>query len=422
MPAPKRTPRFDEITNLLKVPFRVQGAGGLGGGGGEDLEAWMDGIVEAVFPHLPHRADAAQFRESLAELTAASMRQSPYAGGAVPFTAGPAPMPGASGWSPIAWSSNGAPAYGSSATQAGASMAPTSLGSWTPGPSANGTGAGAPLGMADLTGPFATLASIANALEQNALPAAREIGPLTQEADLDLIEAERAVVVDILTSLIAELRQPAPDGPEEPVAVSLTTRLGNHVDLLGEAVEVLDTTQTPPVTGADAVTPADFANVSRFQVLQGWATAINATLAAAFSFAGVDKRAIVALVKQLLGVIAEKARELELELDFADFGPQERARFEVATTPPGGGEISVARLLEWLQDQAGRQLPRLLDTSGTLAKDTVVTILGEQQLFVATLAGLSGPADFPWTYPIVDRLVDDLARYLQDAITEASNL
>jgi hypothetical protein len=185
---------------------------------------------------------------------------------------------------------------------------------------------------------------------------------------------------------------------------------------------VLDTTQTPPVTGADAVTPADFANVSRFQVLQGWATAVNATLAAAFSFAGADKRAIVALVKQLLGVIAEKARELELELDFADFGPQERARFEVATTPTGGGEISVARLLEWLQDQAGRQLPRLLDTSGTLAKDTVVTTLGEQQLFVATLAALSGPTDFPWTYPMVDRLVDDLARYLGDAITEANNL
>jgi hypothetical protein len=455
-PSPKRAPSYepsdagkpccDEVANLLKVPLRVQAGAGIGGAVGEDLEAWSEGIVETVFPRLPHRADPFQFRESLAELTGAFAQPSPYGGGAVAF----APTPGArpwcggspaGGWSGGGWSVNGGSgswayagvpggysgggrgggAGGSPVSQVGAAVFPTAgagaPGSWPTGIYAGGAGGvGAPLGMADLTGPFAALASIAGALEMNAVPAARDIGPLTQDADLDRIEAERSVVLDILTSLIAELRQPAPDGPERSVALSLTTRLLQHVGELGFAAEILANPNLPPTKTNNAVTPADFANVSRFDVLFGWATTAKEAVDA-FDPAAVDARATVAIVKQLLAVIVEKTRELELELDAADFGPAERGRFEVANAT--GDEITVARLLEWLQEQAGRHLPRLLDSSGTLAKDSVVTTLTEQQAFVAALAART---DFPWTYPIVDRLIDELSLYLGEAITTAGTL
>jgi hypothetical protein len=151
-------------------------------------------------------------------------------------------------------------------------------------------------------------------------------------------------------------------------------------------------------------------------VLFGWGITAWAAVQA-FDPTTVDARARVAIVKQLLGVIVEKTRQLELELDAADFGPAERGRFEV--TDGAGGEITVARLLQSLQEQAGRDLPRLLDNSGTLAKDTVVTTLTEQEAFVTTLAART---DFPWTYPIVDRLIDELILYLGEAIAEATLL
>jgi hypothetical protein len=277
-----------------------------------------------------------------------------------------------------------------------------------------------------LTGPFATLASTADALEQGALPAARDLGALTQSADLDRLEAERAVVAENLTSLIAELRQPPPDGPEQSLATNLIARLLQDIDDLGVTAGVLDTSVSPPAIGANAVTPADFANVSRFEVLRDWVTATQ-TAVAAFNFVVVDARATIALVKELLGVITEKTRELELELDAADFGPAERARFQVPNA--AGDDITAARLLEWLQDQAGRQLPRLLDTAGRLAGDTVVATLTEQQEF---LESLRANPDFPWAYPIVDRLLDDLVRapgsppdrggFVQQAIAEAGTL
>jgi hypothetical protein len=424
MPAPKRPSSYDRFANLFKVPLRVQGANGPGGYGDADLESWMEGVVEAVFPHLPHRPDPPQFQENLAEVTAASMRPSPYGGGSVAFSGGFGAMPGGGGWPPGGGSPNGASGgpiypYGSGGPQVGTATAWGAAGLWPTTMSTNGTGAGAPLGTADLTGPFATLASLANALEQNALPAAREIGPVTQDADLDRIEAERAVVLENLTSLIAELRQPAPDGPDRSVALSLASRLLSHTGELGFAAEILANAGIPITRTTNAVTPTDFANVSRLDVLLEWALAADAAVTA-FNPAVVDARATVAIVKQLLGVITEKTRELELELDFADFGPLERARFDV--TVSATQEITVARLFEWLQDQAGRQLPRLLDTSGALAKDTVVNTLTDQQTFVATIAALAGPTDFPWTYPIVDRLLDELLRYLTDAITEATTL
>jgi hypothetical protein len=301
-------------------------------------------------------------------------------------------------------------------------------GPWTAGAygggSANGTAT--PLAMADLTGPFAPLASIANALEMDAVPAARDIGALSQNADLDLIEAHRAVVLETLTSLIAELRAPGPDGPEHLVLLDLTVRLGSSVGALGSA------TQTGPTPSVTPVTPADFANVSRFQVLGGWATTVNGVVTTFPFGVGGDKRTIIAEVKQLLAIITEKARELEIELDAADFGPAQRARFDVfpaskGPSTPANDQISVARLLAWVQEQCGNHLPRLLDASGTLARGTVVSTLTQQGDFLSTLRDR---ADFPWDYPIVDRLLDELVRvspsdppgFLIEAITEAGNL
>jgi hypothetical protein len=438
-----RTSCCDEVANILKVPLRVRAGGASGGPGGEDLESWSEGIIESVFPRLPHRPDALQFQQSLAEFVGAAAAPSPYGGGSVAFAPRPvSPGCGApGGWSVNggsgAWSASGVAGWpsspqgasgwgggGSSAYPLGAETlsAPSTPSASFPGGAWPGTGGA--LGMGDLTGPFATLASIAGALEANAEPSARDVGALTQDADLDRIEAERAVVLQILSSLISELRQPAPDGPEKPTAESLAERLLEHVVALGVATEILvpdsapptDPTDPPPTKSTEAVTPADFANVSRFDVLYGWG--ISAWIAVrAFDPDTVDARARVAIVKQLLGVIVEKTRQLELELDAADFGPAERGRFEV--TLDEDGEITVARLLQWLQEQGGRDLPRLLDNSGTLAKDTVVTTLREQKAFVSALADLP---DFPWTYPIVDRLLDELFMYLDEAITEAESL
>jgi hypothetical protein len=418
----------DFLANLFKVPLRVRD-GVVSGAGGEDLEAWRDTIVETVFPRLAHRPDPFQFRESLAELAGPPAGPSPYQGGALAFAGVPIGG-GAPGW-PFGANAGsgvdgGVPSGPSGDATYGQQGGQAMLQRWSAGyigrsayrPNAGGTAT--TLAASQLAGPFADLASVANALELNALPAARDLGALTQDADLDELEAERAIVEDALTSLIAELRQPPPDGPDRSIAQSLSQRLTAHLGRLGDAAQI--TTTVP--AGANAVTPADYANVSRFEVLDQWAT-IAGEAVAAFDPAGADPRAGIGRVKQLLGVVVEKTRELELELDIADVGPLERGRFEVSpvpTSPPGAattGPITLARLLGWLQEQAGRHLPRLLDSSGALASQSVVDTLSDQLVYVEELAGQD---TFPFNHPIVQRVVDGLAQFLTRAIEEAETL
>ena len=196
------------------------------------------------------------------------------------------------------------------------------------------SGGSGPLSMAQLTGPFADLASIAEALEVNAVAAVRDLTAVAQDADLDAIEAERALVQAALTSLIGELRQPSPDGPQRSVAVSYAADFRSHIPLLGGAAGVVDAAGI----GLQAVTPADFANVSRYRLLLQWS---NIALDALRDFDPnkVDPPAFIARIKQLLGVVVEKSRELELELDIADFGPLERSR--VSCTPEKGWDRGI---------------------------------------------------------------------------------
>jgi hypothetical protein len=249
---------------------------------------------------------------------------------------------------------------------------------------------------------------------------------MTQDADLDEIEAQRALVQGALTSLIDELRRPSPDGPQKSVAFSYAQDLVTHVQLLGLAAEVVDGRGQ---VGLHAVTPADFANVSRYRLLVQW-SGIAASAVQNFVSAQVDAPARIARVKQLLGVVVEKSRELELELDIADFGPLERSRVPVGPTiggpiavAPVPDPVTLARLLDWVEEQAGRGLPRLLDMSGRRARQTIEQTLAEQLAYIETLRVFATPPGlFPFTHPIVARVVGDLRDIVIAAHVEASNL
>jgi hypothetical protein len=133
----------------------------------------------------------------------------------------------------------------------------------------------------------------------------------------------------------------------------------------------------------------------------------------------------VGRIKQLLGVVVEKTRELELELDVDDVGPLERGRIEITPPVPSlpgpltPDPITLGRLLGWLQEQSGQHLPRLLDASGALARDSIIDTLTAQRSYVQALPILG---TFPFTHPIVKRLVEDLDRFLTEAIDEAEAL
>jgi hypothetical protein len=403
------------IADIFKVPLRVRD-GVVTGGGVEDLSAWTDSVVENVFQTLPPRPAPTQFLDSLATAFGGSPAPSHYGPGTAPFS-GPGVTPpyavggGGTGYA-LPWT-----------------LTPASSGGLTPayggvggsGPSYGISGGSAPLTMAQLTGPFADLASIADALEINAVPAVRDLSAVSQTADLDEIEAQRALVQAALTSLIAELRQPSPDGPQKPVATSYAQDLVTHVLLLGQAAGIVDAAGQ---VGAQAVTPGDFANVSRYRVLSQWAGIAGSTVQA-FAPNQVDAPATIARVKQLLGVVVEKSRELELELDIADFGPLERSRLAVDLTPRQlvPAPVTLARLLDWLEEQAGRGLPRLLDTSGSRAQQTIRQTLAEQFPYIETLTAFATPPGlFPFTHPIVARIVGDLRNAVIAADNEAINL
>jgi hypothetical protein len=403
------------------VPLRVRD-GVVAGGGVEDLSAWTDSVVENVFQTLAPRPTPTQFLDSLATAFGGSPTPSQYGLGVAPFSGpGSTPTYPGSGATPgysLPWTFNPQSAAG------GSSLAyPGNPG---PAPVYGMSGGSPPLTMAQLTGPFADLASIAEALEVNTVAAVRELTAVTQDADLDEIEAERALAQAALTSLIDELRRPSPDGPQKSVASSYADEFVTHVHRLGIAAGVIN--PGGGLSGA-AITPGDFANVSRFRVLSQWAN-IAASTVQNFAQDAINPPATIARVKQLLGVVVEKARELELELDIADFGPLERSRVPVSPTVGGPfaialvpDPVTLARLLDWVEEQAGRGLPRVLDTSGRRAQQTIQQTLAEQLAYIDTLTVFATPPGaFPFTHPIIARIVSDLRDSVIGAYVEANNL
>jgi hypothetical protein len=351
---------------VLDLPLRVADSGGRRGGddsGRDGLSALVDSIVGNALPRLGRSAGPRQFRDNLAELSARSgaSTQSPYISAAAPVAAGAAGLPGEG------------------------------------------------MAISDLGSPFATLLAEADALERVGLPVIQDVRPIVDDADLDLVEARRTLTAEAATRVIEELRQQTPDGPEVAVVLGHLQTLTQQSGLLREALGIDDE--------ANAVSPEDFANVSRFEVLEGRIAALAVALAQ--TDAADDPRVLIGDLKQLLGVIDENVRELVQELDLAGIGPQERATILVDPDVTGVPSITFARLEEWIREQVGRDLIYQLDRAGRVAGSVVVDTLEQQQVYVVALQGFVEAGTFPWTHPIIERVVEELDAAFVSAIAQA---
>jgi hypothetical protein len=168
---------------------------------------------------------------------------------------------------------------------------------------------------------------------------------------------------------------------------------------------------------ANAVSPEDFANVSRFEVLEGRIAAVAVALQQ--TDAADDPRVLIGDLKQLLGVIDENIRELVQELDLAGIGPQERATIVVDPESTLIPAITFARLEEWIREQVGRNLIYQLDRAGRLAGSVVIDTLEQQQVYVVALQDFVEAGTFPWTHPIIERVVEELNAAFVSAIEQA---
>ena len=351
---------------VLDLPLRVADSGDRRGGdaGGRDgLSALVDSIVGKALPRLGRSAGPRQFRDNLAELSArgGASTQSPYVSAAAPVAAGAAGLPGEG------------------------------------------------MAISDLGSPFATLLAEADALERVGLPVIRDVRPIVDDADLDLVEARRTLTAEAATRVIEELRQQEPDGPEAAVVLGHLQTLTQQSALLREALGIDDE--------ANAVSPEDFANVSRFEVLEGRIAAVAVALQQ--TDAADDPRVLIGDLKQLLGVIDENIRELVQELDLAGIGPQERATIVVDPEGTLIPAITFARLEEWIREQVGRNLIYQLDRAGRLAGSVVIDTLEQQQVYVVALQDFVQAGTFPWTHPIIERVVEELNAAFVSAIEQA---
>jgi hypothetical protein len=362
--------RFDP-RSLFNIPLRVA-SGGTGGTtvADEGYRAWVERIVAHELPRLAHDPDATQFRASLVEAT--TLPGAPVA--ASPYVSAP----------PIA-------AVAQLAFAAGM------------------TGGG--LTSAQLAGPFATLLTETESLATVGKSAVKDLQPIVDTADLDIVASRRAMLSDAIDRFTREARRPLPDGPEIPV---LATQLAAIVDLLPRFGRALGVTKP-----ANAVSQDDFANVSRYEVLGARVEAMQAVMDQWLLVDEADPRVGVADLEQFLAVVAENARDLEIELENATLGPQERAVTAVPASEGSSGDITLARLLTWIQEEAGQNLPALLDQAGREATPLATGVLAAQSVYVKSLLGFTG---FPWSHPIIGRAVEVLDDSLTVAIAQAETL
>jgi hypothetical protein len=379
-----------------------------GAADGMAIGAWTQQTVKALFPALPQQFSPGQFAQQVLALAQPSAQPSPFGGTAVAALAA-APAASSGGGSPAASGGGSPPSGGGSGSYGPATPIYPGAG-MLPAPGGSGYGGAtapvAPTAMASgrSPGPFADLVSIADALELNALPALNAVMAVTNDADLDEVEAQRQVIRDALTTLISELRRNSADGPDVVVVANAVGRAQAAMPLFRNALEL-----------GQSVSNEDFANERRFQLVLTW---IGMAAGLPVGAAPGDPRAAIGRLKQLLQIVADSTRELENVLD--DFGLDANERGRVIVTPaPPQQPMRLSRLLEWIAEEAGGQMPSLLDTASRRAAPSIIATLTQQIPYVTALTQL---AVDPWKHPVVAGDVTALEQQLTDALTEAQNL
>jgi hypothetical protein len=353
----------------LGAPIHVTssfGGGGRGGGPGSgETSDWVARLVRGVLPRLPRRPDPAQFRANVVEFTVRTVgeQQSPFV-----------------------------PAQ----------------------PIATGLMAGIPgfgLPPSDLGGPHAPLRAETDALERIARPAIHDLTPIVDDADLDIVEAEREIALEAIGNFIEAARE---DVPEPAILMVNLDVLARHFERFAEELGVLDTD--------NATSQEDFANRSRYEVVRSRIDIVRAVLQLSAQVDLDDPRVGIAALEQTLAVVAEKADELEGYLEDLGMGEQERGTIAVDVQASTNGPVPplmLQSLLDLTRQQAGEVLPHILETSGRLAVDVVEGTLQQIRDYGGVLEGFG---TFPWIHPLVEQAVAGLNAALDSAIDQADDL
>jgi hypothetical protein len=353
---------------FLGAPIHVTssfGGGGRGGGPGTgETSDWVSRLVRSVLPRLPRRPDPAQFQANVMEFAVR--------------TAGERPSP----------------------------FVPAQLVATSPAAGIPGFG----LPPSDLGGPYAPLRAETDALERIARPAIHDLTPIVDDADMDIVEAEREIALEALGNFIEAARM---DVPELAILRTNLDVLDRHFELFATALGVHD--------AINATSQEDFANRSRYDVVRSRLDAADVVLDRLPEVDSADPRVAIAALEQSLAVVAEKADELEGYLEDLGMGEQERGTIPVQAASTNGAvpPLMLQSLLDLTRQQAGEVLPHILDTSGRLAAEVVEDTLRQISDYVDVLPGFD---TFPWIHPLVDQAVSALQAALDNAIVQAHHL
>jgi hypothetical protein len=427
----------DGCCDIFRVPLRVDTTGSSAAGGAlssDDLAPWAGRLIDRFLPGISRTTEPLRIREAFAKLlpptpNGLGIRAATLATAGAGLSITPVAWPSTAtvGWAGGA--PGGAWPQGWAATPAGAATAlpvgsMATAGGWPPswGPGSGALPPGAITGLQPqvrtaVSGPFALFRTSADVLEMYALTALRDLRPLLQTADLDLVESERALTEDAMLGVITEFRRE--NGPEFGAAQVFMDALVAHVIPTGGVVSPLGAALgvSPLATArANAQSAEDYENIGRFQALEEWVREAANLLATWVP--GADPRADLIEVRGLLAVVVEKADQLADELTIAHIDEQQRRTIEI--TPTGLKVVTLAGLLDWIRVESGQRLPSLLDRAAAqTAGDTVQTILTDQQTYVDYVRATNA---FPWTHLPVSGAAQDLSAQLSVTATRAGNL
>jgi hypothetical protein len=278
-----------------------------------------------------------------------------------------------------------------------------------------------------VSGAQASLYARASDALSAAIPVLHGLTPLRPDADVQEMDAARAVVESQFNAVVAELATPG--GPRAERVDSLFRVLleDDVVGIDNATVEGGMLAYLASVFGLDqgqVNTIEEEQTFSNFLLLRDYVATIRTSWDAFRDiFAGRDLGTRLVLLSNALQVVAEAVDEVSAALDSVFVGSAERTVARFATGP--GTSMLVSELLTWISSFAAQEAPELVQSAGRRGmgplQSTGTQLIGlVARLITAITADPGLPAGM--RHPRVRHPLEELGTYLSQVVQLAADV
>jgi hypothetical protein len=258
----------------------------------------------------------------------------------------------------------------------------------------------------------------------SALPVLAGLTPLRPDADIEEMDAARAVIEAELRSVVNELSTPGgPRGPrvdglfqilleQDVIGVDGTAVRGGMLGYLGEVFGL---------TRGRVNTVSEEQIFTNYLLLTDYVRTLQSswsTFGDTFGNGSRDLGTMLVLLSNALQVVAESVDELQSALDSVFVGSAEQSvtRFSIAN---GQETMLVSELLGWVTSFSAEEAPELVQAGGRRAMGAVETTAGNLiELLEDLLAAIGSAASLPagMRHPRVRHPLEELVTYLRQVV------